>query len=76
MAMDLAAVLREVDTWPVEDRMRLVEVVWDRLLDVGAEPELTEAQRTELDRRIAALDANPEDVVSWDEVQQRLRRPR
>jgi putative addiction module component (TIGR02574 family) len=45
--------------------MRLIEAVWDRLLDAGAQPELTAAQRAELDRRIAALEADPNEVVSW-----------
>ena len=43
----------------------------------GAErepPPLTEAQRRELDRRIAALDANPDAVSSWEEVEARLLR--
>jgi putative addiction module component (TIGR02574 family) len=74
--MDLTTLLREVDSWPVEERIRLVEAVWNRLLDAGTEPELTEAQRAELDRRIAALDANPDDVVTWEAVQQFVRRPR
>lgn len=72
--MDLTAVLQEVDAWPVEERLRLVEVIWDRLLDAGAEPQLTETQRVELDRRLAALDANPEDVVPWEAIQQFVRR--
>ena len=74
--MDLMTVLREVDSWPVEEQMRLVEAVWDRFLDAGAEPELTDAQRAELDRRITALEADLNDVVPWEEVQQYVRRPR
>ena len=74
--MDLTTVLREVDSWPVEDRMRLMEALWDGLLDAGTQPELTDAQRSELDRRAAALDANPDDVVPWEQVQQYLRRTR
>ena len=74
--MDLGAVLQEVDSWPVEERLRLVEAVWDGLLDAGVEPFLTSAQREELDRRIAALEASPDDVIPWDEVQQHIRRAR
>ena len=61
--MDMATVLQEIDSWPVEDRIRLVQAVWDRLVDVGAHPEVTEAQKADLDRRLAALEANPNDVV-------------
>lgn len=74
--MDVATVLREVDSWPVEQRLRLVEALWDSIVDAGELPELTDAQRVELDRRMAELDANPQDVVSWEAVQQFMRRPR
>jgi putative addiction module component (TIGR02574 family) len=74
--MDMASVLREVDSWPVEERIRFIQTVWDRMIDSGDEPELTDAQRAELDRRLAALDALPEDVIPWDAVQQHLSRPR
>jgi putative addiction module component (TIGR02574 family) len=66
--MDLTAVLSEVDSWPIDDRIRLVEEVWDRLVDQGSEPDLTEAQAAELDRRLAAYLASPGDVVPWEEV--------
>jgi putative addiction module component (TIGR02574 family) len=66
--VDLIAVLHEVGSWPVDDRIRLVQEVWDRLVDQGSEPELTESQAAELDRRLAAYAASPGDVVPWEEV--------
>jgi len=66
--MDVPSVLREVDAWPVQDRMLLVQELWDRLVDQGYEPELWENLRDELDRRLAADEAAPDDVVSWEEV--------
>ncbi|MBV8129924.1 MAG: addiction module protein [Planctomycetaceae bacterium] len=66
--MDLPSVLREVDAWPVQDRMLLVQELWDRLVDQGYEPELWESLRDELDRRLAADEAAPDDVVSREEV--------
>jgi putative addiction module component (TIGR02574 family) len=66
--MDLHAVLAAVGSWPVEDRLRLVDEIWTGILDQGHEPELTETQMAELRRRLAEDDANPEDVVSWEEV--------
>lgn len=74
--MDLPAVLREIGTWPVNERIRLVEAVWEGILDAESEPPLTDAQRAELDRRLAALEASPDDVVSWEAVQEHVRRPR
>ncbi|MBV8231894.1 MAG: addiction module protein, partial [Planctomycetaceae bacterium] len=49
-------------------RIRLMHELWDRLVDRGYEPVLTEEQKAELDRRLAEDDAAPDDVVSWEEV--------
>ncbi len=66
--MDFDAILTEVDAWPVGDRIRLVNEPWERLADQGHEPELSEEQKAELDLRLAEDDADPVDVVSWDDV--------
>ena len=74
--MDLESVLTEVGTWPVEDRLRLMEQVWDGLNEQQYEPELTDELKSKLDRRLDALEANPDDVVTWDEIRKFARRPR
>jgi putative addiction module component (TIGR02574 family) len=74
--MDLRTVLAEVETWPPEDRLRLIEEVWDGLPDVDREFELTEELKNLLDRRLAALGANPGGVVTWDEIKAFARRSR
>ncbi len=57
-----------IDRLGVEERLSLVEELWDSIAaDSGAVP-LTPAQRAELDRRLADHEAHPDDVVSWDEV--------
>ena len=57
---------------PIEERLRLVEDIWDSIAnEANVRPEvlpLTEAQRAELDRRIAEADAHPEDLVPWEKV--------
>lgn len=51
-----------------EDRLSLAEELWESVVDeVGAE-ELTPDVQAELDRRIAAADADPQRGVSWEEV--------
>jgi putative addiction module component (TIGR02574 family) len=67
--MDLRTVLTEVDSWPVEDRIRLVQEVWDRIADQGHEPKLSDEFKAELDRRLAAHQANPEAAIPWEEVE-------
>ena len=66
--MDMKTVLAETDSWPVDQRILLLHELWDRLVERGYEPELTEDQKAELDRRIAEDDAAPDDVVAWEEV--------
>ena len=66
--VDMQTVLSEVDSWPIEDRIQLVQEVWDRLADQGQEPGLSEEDKAELDRRLAEDDAAPDDVVPWEEV--------
>lgn len=70
--MDYQAVLNEVESWPIDDRIRLVQDVWDRLVDQGHEPELTEEMKAELDRRIEEMDRNPDSGVPWEEVKARV----
>ncbi len=70
--MDYQSVLNEVETWPIDDRIRLVQDVWDRLVDQGYEPELTEEMKAELDRRVEEMDRNPGSGVPWEDVKARV----
>lgn len=64
MKVDLDNVLR----LPVPERLRLVEAIWDSIVADGAAIPLTEEQRAELDRRLAEHEADPDDVVPWEEI--------
>jgi putative addiction module component (TIGR02574 family) len=66
--MDLSATLAEIATLSVDERIRLVEAIWDTIAIEPGQPQLTEAQRKELERRLVAHIASPNDVVPWDEV--------
>jgi len=46
----------------------LVEDIWDSIAAESAALPLTDAQRAELDRRLAEHETNPHDVVPWEEV--------
>ncbi len=52
----------------IEERLTLVEELWDSIAADSTVVPLTQAQRAELDRRIAEHEANPDDVVPWEEV--------
>jgi putative addiction module component (TIGR02574 family) len=50
--MDMATAIEEIDSWPIEDRLELVQQVWDRMRAAGWQPQLTEEQKTEFDCRL------------------------
>jgi putative addiction module component (TIGR02574 family) len=52
----------------IEERLTLVEELWDSIAADSTVVPLTQAQRSELDRRIAEHEANPDDVLPWEEV--------
>jgi putative addiction module component (TIGR02574 family) len=66
--------LAEILQLSVTERLQLVQDIWD---SIAAQPEnvpVTQAQRNELDRRLKALEQEPEAGSSWEEVRARIRR--
>jgi len=61
-----------IDRLGIEERLTLVEELWDSIAADSSAIPLTQTQRDELDRRIAEHEANPDDVVSWEEVKSTL----
>ena len=57
-----------IDRLGIEERLALVEELWDSIAADSTAIPLTGAQRAELDRRLADHEANPADVVPWEEV--------
>jgi len=66
--MDITATLNEITALSVEDRIHLVQAIWDTIAAEQAYPNLTVVQKQELDRRIADYEANPHDVLTWDKI--------
>ena len=60
--------LQQARVLDIDEQIELVEAIWDSIVSRGAAPSLTEAQKTELDRRLADHLASPDDVVPWVEV--------
>lgn len=57
-----------IDRMSVEERLRLVQAIWDSIAAESDRPPLSDSLRAELDRRLADHLANPNDVVPWEEV--------
>jgi len=66
--MDASLKSLGIDRLPVEERLALVEDIWDSIAADSAALPLTDAQRAELDRRLAEHETNPDDVVPWEEL--------
>jgi len=66
----------ELRKLPLPERLELVEDLWDTIAADAGKLLLTEAQVAELDRRLAAHDADPNEGVSWPELRDRLQKSR
>jgi len=62
-----------IDKLQIEERIALVEEIWDGIFAEGKPIPLTPEIERELDRRIAEHDANPDDVVSLEGVMASVR---
>lgn len=72
--MDITATLNEIASLSVEDRILLVQAIWDSIAADQAYPELTEAQKRELDARIDDSEMNPDNSLTWEEVKASIKR--
>jgi putative addiction module component (TIGR02574 family) len=66
--MNFSTTLAGIVSLSIDERLRLAEAIWESISSEPGQPELTEAQQQELERRLAAHTASPEDVVPWEEV--------
>lgn len=60
-----------IDRLSTEDRIALALAIWDSVAAEPSAPRLTEAQRQELQRRLDDHEANPDDVVPWEQIKAR-----
>jgi putative addiction module component (TIGR02574 family) len=56
----------------VEQRLELIGELWDSIPDSLEELPVPEWHRRELERRLAAADADPDAAIPWEEVKTRL----
>jgi putative addiction module component (TIGR02574 family) len=57
-----------IDRMTIEERLALMHDILDSIAEEQQAPALTDAQRTELERRIAVSKANPANVIPWEEI--------
>ena len=66
--------LEQLLSLSVEERIQLVEAIWDSIADRPDSLPVTGAQRAELDRRLAAHRKDPGATRSWPQVRDELKR--
>ena len=71
--MDITATLNEIAALSIEDRILLVQAIWDSIAAEQAYPDLTEAQKRELDYRIDDYEMNPHHILTWEEIKASIR---
>ncbi|MDH3317058.1 MAG: addiction module protein [Betaproteobacteria bacterium] len=64
----------EILALPVQERVRLVEAIWDSISAVPEALPLTQWQKEELDRRLAEFEADPGAGLTLEDVFARIRR--
>ena len=70
--MSKAEILEELRRMPEAERREFVESIRSEFGDFDAE--LTEEQKTELERRATALRKNPQAGVPWEQVRKEAKR--
>ncbi len=65
-----------LDNLTAEERLELLEEVWNSLSGVADRLPLSEAQRLELDRRLDELERGDVAGIPWEEVLEQIRQRR
>ena len=58
---------------PVQERIHLVEMIWESIAAFPQAIEVSPELKTDLDARLADFERNPEAGYSWDQVKAHLK---
>lgn len=61
-----------IDRLPLEDRLAVADAIYEYVADEADKLPVSDAQRAELDRRLADSKARPDAVTPWEEVKAKL----
>ena len=67
--------LADIQRLSIAERIQLVEDIWDSIAATPDALPLTDVQRQELDRRLEAMQQNPQEGVTWPELNATLLNP-
>ena len=63
----------DIDTLTTNERLDLIEELWESLESDSAQVPLSEGQKTELDRRLDEMEQDGAQGIPWEEVLKQIR---
>ena len=72
--MNYNFVIIKINALNIEDRIFLVQAIWDSIAAEQVYPDLNEEQKKELDSRINDSESNPDNVLTWEEIKTSITR--
>ena len=63
----------EIDKLGVDERLDLIEAIWDSLSDDPDQIPVPDSHKAELDKRLDRIDDGDDTGIPWDEVLNRIR---
>jgi putative addiction module component (TIGR02574 family) len=70
--MTKAAVIASALELSPTERLELLEELWDSIAEDPNDVPLTDEMRAELDGRLAEHEADPSDVIPWEQVKREI----
>ena len=65
----------DIGALTAEERLALLEAIWDSLCEDETALPLTDAQRRELDRRLDEMERDGGQGIAWNDVLRKIRNP-
>jgi putative addiction module component (TIGR02574 family) len=62
----------DIAEMPIEERIQLVEDIWDSIAELPESVSVPEWHKEELEKRLDAYHANPAEGTPWGEVKDKL----
>ena len=69
----MTEILQQTKKIGVSERIRLVQEIWDSIVEDTEDLPVPEWHRNELERRHAKYIGNPDSVLSWDQVKENVK---
>jgi putative addiction module component (TIGR02574 family) len=60
--------LKQASVLAIDEQIELAQAIWNGIVAKAAVPDVTQAQKAELNRRLADHLSNPHDVIPWGDV--------